>query len=217
MIVVKIIGDVHGKLDEYLKIIEDADFSIQIGDFSLDRNEIERVFTTKIDYLRHKILPGNHDLHDSLHLYPHYIPITREIKVGPLNFFCVPGGYSIDRALRVHGESVFYNEELSFDQLFKSYLLYKQLKPDFVLSHEAPGDIPYKMGVKGAKLIADESFYVQSLTAQTLGKMWDFHKPADWIFGHWHIDRSKKIEGTKFRCLGELCVKTITVPDWVRT
>ena len=56
---INIIGDVHGKVDEYKDIISNLDYSVQIGDMAFDYSDI------KIDD-HHKILLGNHDNYDFL-------------------------------------------------------------------------------------------------------------------------------------------------------
>jgi hypothetical protein len=53
----RIIGDVHGKIEGYKKIIAECDESIQIGDMSYDYSVFD---AGEIDY-NHKFFMGNHD------------------------------------------------------------------------------------------------------------------------------------------------------------
>lgn len=44
---IRIIGDLHGKTAEYLDLIKDVEYSVQIGDFSFDYSDITHLNSEK--------------------------------------------------------------------------------------------------------------------------------------------------------------------------
>jgi len=56
-----IIGDVHGKIETYLKIVKNLkDNSLQVGDFGF-KEEWDKLHNSNLDPNQHKINMGNHD------------------------------------------------------------------------------------------------------------------------------------------------------------
>lgn len=200
-----IIGDVHGKFEEYHKIINNytKNESIQLGDFG---------YWNEWNLLRkcgsgHKIIPGNHDDYDVCFNNPHCLGDFGVYK----DYFFIRGGISIDRtyrdAERIKGGPATYfpSEELNFTQMMECMELYKKQKPSIVLSHAGPAHItnqimqhnnfPQKFGFpKGWN--ENTSLFMDHLLK--------IHKPKLWIFGHLHRSRTILEGNTTFKCLAEL-------------
>lgn len=188
-----IIGDVHGNFDQYKKIIEDHDCSIQLGDFGFKKEHDRFLTEVYTEQNKHRILFGNHDY------YPY---INKPYSLGDYiylpdeDIFCIRGAYSIDKNSRTLGIDYFPDEEISytkFDEIFKVYI---EAKPNVVISHDAP------------HIVRDKFFNIKrySLTSHILQELLEEHRPSVWIFGHHHTSIKKEIPGyrTKFICLGEL-------------
>ena len=125
------IGDVHGKYKEYLNKITEKEYSIQLGDFGFDYSCLKHVDTTK-----HKILLGNHDNYDNIP--KHSLGDFGVYELLGLKIFYIRGAYSIDKKYRIVGRSWWENEELNYTQCNDCIQLYKNTKPDMVISHDAP-------------------------------------------------------------------------------
>lgn len=177
----RIIGDVHGKIDDYLKIIGFTDCSLQLGDMGFDYSRIP-------ESADHRFIRGNHDNYDSNH--PNILSdygIWRDI-------FYIRGAYSIDKIYRREGVDWFRNEELSYQDANDTFDFYEKVKPRIVVTHSAPMRIVGEMGFKPLKT------FTQSL----LDTCFEAHQPELWIFGHFHKSWVRDICGTRFRCLAEL-------------
>ena len=184
----RVIGDVHGKINTYWKLIQNQNSSIQLGDFGFKKQHDWHL--ENIDSNKHKVLFGNHDY------YPY---LQKQHSLGDFNYsdgiFCVRGAYSIDKHHRVEGRDWFVNEELSYMEFQTIIDEYEKVKPDVVISHDCP--ISIYVGVLG---IHDS----KSITPKALDMMFETHKPKMWIFGHHHRDLKVNIKGTDFICLDEL-------------
>jgi len=112
---ITLIGDVHGRIDEYLKLIQDCENSIQLGDMGFDYSRI-----LDIDANRHRFLPGNHEQYARLFqlackgwnvpfgaagkegLNPNGVPCGHgSAQLADIELFYIRGGYSIDKNMRV--------------------------------------------------------------------------------------------------------------------
>ena len=107
------------------------------------------------------------------------------------------GAESIDRNLRIIGESWWLEEEIPYPEGPYALNLYCETKPQIVLTHDCPTSIlphvlrgPYKGR--------------NSRTNELLQQMFDMHQPALWFFGHHHRSVTTSVHGTTFRCLDEL-------------
>lgn len=198
----RIIGDVHGKLNEYIPIADEAQHSIQLGDLGFKYDPI-----TVLDSDRHKVLGGNHDNYELvegqfINQTPHFLGdfgVHTVPEVG--DFFFVRGGYSIDKAYRTEGVSWWPGEQLSYAQGYKAYEKYQEVRPDLMLSHECP-EFVIDM-VSGSK-VWDGEVIRPSMTAKLLQQMFEIHQPKMWFFGHHHRTFEKEVNGTMFICLPEL-------------
>jgi len=57
---IRIIGDVHGLMSQYLDLISPVEYSVQLGDMGLDYSEIAHLGKS------HVFIPGNHDNYNHL-------------------------------------------------------------------------------------------------------------------------------------------------------
>lgn len=201
-----IVGDVHGKVNQFLDIVADyrsksSELIIQLGDlgFSKQWDEVKK-WCRANNETNLRIIPGNHDDYDRYFQVEVNYTWTR---VAPLlvddiwvesEYFGVQGANSIDKHLRTEGKDWFCNEEMSYTQLGKAVDLYIESKPRIMFSHTCPSS------VKKQLFGYDES----SRTEQALQVMFELHQPEYWFFGHFHFPRNIVINNTRFICLAEL-------------
>jgi len=184
-----VIGDIHGKTDEYLKIINRCQSSIQLGDYGFSYDSFK-----EIDPKFHVFFAGNHDNFDIVDSCPNYLGRFGYTSFNGISFFFVGGAYSIDQWARTEGKSWWKKEELSYKESSKCLDEYVKCQPDIVLSHDCPGIVSAAMFNKTDR----------TRTRQLLGEMFARWKPRYWLFGHWHESKRVEINGTKFICLAEL-------------
>jgi hypothetical protein len=204
----KLIGDIHGKMNDLFKIC-DAEPSVQfigIGDVGIGFGGKD-VLPSNFKFIR-----GNHDNPRVSKLHPHFI--TDYGMYG--NAFLLGGADSIDKKWRTENVDWWRDEELTGEELDLALEAYVKARPDILISHEAPfamhhvlkaanelkhgGDV-YGFGpVRGTR------------TAFMLDEMIKQHAPKYAIFGHWHINISVKPRNkTQYICLDELC--TMELPN----
>ena len=200
------IGDLHGKWDRYMDILENIDNSVQVGDFGIGfANEIPlHVVEEKMRNGNHRFIRGNHDDPDLCKDHPHWIADGRYNYGNEI--FHIGGAYSIDRHRRIENLDWWEDEELSIYELGKCFDVYAETKPRIVVSHECPESVAW------------ESFPwytdgVQTRTRHALQNMFEFHQPEIWIFGHWHSSLDYMKNGTRFICLNELETVDIDIPS----
>lgn len=195
-----IIGDVHGKYLRYANIAMNYEYTLQLGDMGFDYNPL------KVLGKNHRFFGGNHDN------YNVYFDSTQIIgngnfgkaKHGDIEFFFVRGGYSIDKNLRKPNIDWWQREELNKTERKNCLNSYKQIKPDIVISHEAPTFINRRIGSKGILPYFGLSEDWSSNTAQLLHSMFNHHIPKLWIHGHMHKSHTTEVEGCTFIGLPEL-------------
>ena len=197
---IKLIGDVHGYVYPYLAKIKDAEASIQVGDFGMGKDwfELEK---QNIDSTKHKIIPGNHDDYYGLREQYTFGKDFGDVSFHGLDLFFVRGAWSIDYQMRIAGVSWWNQEEIEVERLEQAIELYVDLKPDVMFSHDAPGD-----WVDGVSTIMFGSLWHPNRTSSALHRMFQFHQPKMWFFGHWHKTMSGMIKNTLFTCIDELDV-----------
>ncbi len=204
---VRVIGDVHGKVDKYLRVIEGADYSIQLGDLSFYYHLL-----SKLDPSKHRAFKGNHDN------YYEKLPIDigdyGEHYAGNLKFFFVRGAFSIDWKLRIEREikgvwpqTWWKEEELTVPDLECCLNLYSKCKPSLVITHDAPRSIANRIG--SPNFLRSWGFDPNTFTTRTseaLEAMLRVHEPEYWIHGHFHKSYRTKLRNikTQFVGLGEL-------------
>lgn len=176
-----IIGDVHGKSDQYLRLLTGESHSIQLGDLGFDYTYLQSIPLT------HRFLKGNHDNYS----------ITDQHELGDFGIhegiFFVRGAASIDKHTRIWGVDWFEEEELSYTSFLKATELIIKEKPSIVVSHDCP------------QIVCEAIWgYESSATRNGLDALFMGHQPDLWLFGHHHKSIDTTINGTRFICLAEL-------------
>lgn len=185
-----IIGDVHGKINDYWKIINKHKIpSIQVGDFGFKKEH--EWFLKNVDFNKNQINFGNHDDYTFLneqHSLSNY-SYAHESKI-----MTVRGAYSIDRGYRIENLDWWANEELNYEEMLNAIDFYNLNKPKIMITHDCPDYARrYLFDIRD-----------KSITSNGLQAMFENHQPDIWIFGHHHKSRNQTINGTRFICLGEL-------------
>lgn len=214
----RIIGDVHGKFQDYIALTKGCDYSIQVGDMGFDYSELRA-----INQDNHKFIGGNHDNYDKYYASP-YVVRGAQLKDygiathGGLNFFFLRGGFSIDWKQRQKSylmggaKSYWDNEELSMEQMEMALWQYQKMKPSIVITHECPRSISQYVGDN--KILEMFGYNPQRFTTKTselLEMMFQSHQPKRWYFGHYHNNWASEINGTQFRCIDELSYAELEV------
>lgn len=205
--ILRLVGDVHGKIDNYLAIIKQVDYSIQLGDLGFLYEGLELVSSE-----RHKVLAGNHDNYTKegdrfVRQTPHFLGDfgLHQIQGAPPIFF-LRGGSSIDKQQRRIGLDWWPEEELGYASMLEALEFYRDSRPEMVISHECPaGLLPYV----GTKSQWNGQPILPSTTSRLLQEMWLFHQPQYWFFGHHHQKWAGSINGTSFMCLDILSIHDI--------
>ena len=203
-----VIGDVHGRYNEYLDIVSRHEYTLQLGDMGFDYGPISHLNEAK-----HQFFGGNHENYDSL-LRHHIRRIRLDIGDGGphiLNdtpFFFVRGAFSIDyhyrldRLAKTGVKSWWPQEELPIVDMYNLELFYLREKPEIMITHTAPAQITEAVG--GPSVLKSFGWNPKTFASRTsvfLQRLWDQHKPKLWIFGHMHKSWDKNVEGTRFICL----------------
>jgi hypothetical protein len=201
---VYVIGDVHGNTGTYRKYVNrlpEGQLNVQIGDMGIGFSGVGLPkLPDSSSWFR-----GNHDNPEKCRKHPNY---RGDFGYDPnTGIFHIAGAFSIDRAFRVEGKTFWSDEELSYQELQQAIDLYIETKPKYVLSHEAPAiaakNLLYDLqgGYFAAKLQCS-----MSRTSEAMQMMLAAHTPDEWVFGHYHVSKSFKVEGykTKFTCVGAM-------------
>jgi hypothetical protein len=199
-----IIGDVHGKTGTYQKMIRrmpEGQRTIQIGDMGIGFSGVG-LHEMPPD---HKWFRGNHDNPEKCRATTNYLGDWGYLEADRL--FWLAGAFSMDQKWRIEGVSWWRDEELSIMQLNEAIDLYKEKKPRFVVSHEAPARAGRSLldGLMGPCFSA-KGECCNSRTSQALQYMLEWHQPEEWVFGHYHVDKTFQVQNckTKFTCVAEL-------------
>lgn len=206
---VRLIGDVHAKLPQYYHIAANSPdgYSIQVGDLSFDYKTVEQNLNTD----KHKFFGGNHDNYNVYNEAKGALGHYGNKSINGFDFFFMRGAFSIDKAYCLEVEKHtgvkmwWRDEELNQAQLDAAYKLYCKTKPNVVLTHDAPN-----VGTKDfANTAILQAFGFNPITFSTatqvcLNRMWNYHAPKLWVFGHYHKAYDAVKSGTRFVCLPEL-------------
>jgi predicted phosphodiesterase len=211
----RVISDVHGKVQPYLDICRDAEAkgyeTIQIGDLGFSKTYWD-IVGSALNLKKHKFFRGNHDDY-----YCDYLHRADLGDFGPLRYggfpkmFFVRGEFSIDKQYREvarlagHPRSWWSEEELTEKQMDDCFDAYLATKPDILISHGCPTSV--------ARLIGDpeilknwdldpETF--ETRTERLLESLVRIHKPKVVIHGHFHVDHDTKLDDVRYIGLGEL-------------
>jgi predicted phosphodiesterase len=184
-----IIGDIHGKINQYKQLTNKYPETICVGDFGFKKQWDWLINDSNIDSVYHKINMGNHD----------YIPyVNCNYSLGNWSYykdiFTIRGADSIDKMYRIEGLNWFRDEEISYLKSYEILEAYERIKPKIVVTHDCP------------QIISEIEFniYDKSITRNLLQELFLIHQPNLWIFGHHHESIKKEIKNTIFICLNEL-------------
>ena len=167
-----LIGDIHGRIDEYLKVLSSlppGSRSIALGDLYLGRPNVHLPVLPE----GHRFLRGNHDSPELCRQHSGYLG----------DYGCLPddGLFFLSGAQtaswRVLGNSKYWyrDEELPSEALEAAYALYESAKPSIVVSHEAPVEAAREIlrGLEGSYFVAKEATLVQGRALPC--KKWSTH------------------------------------------
>jgi len=208
---ITVIGDVHGKFDQYYNIVKDCEYSVQIGDFGFN-SAWNKLHYVGLSPDNHKVLAGNHDCYDTCPHSKFYLGNFGVHTLNGVTFFYIRGGLSIDRVYRV-GEELggssktwWSQEELNLKEMLACMDLYKSIKPDIVISHVPPSVICNKIHGNKHNILQKFKFHVgfQENTALLGDQLLEIHRPKYWCAGHHHVSYCEKYMGTVFQGLAEL-------------
>lgn len=191
----RIIGDIHEQYGIYKNLLTKP--SIQIGDMGFNYKPLVNIG------LEHRFFGGNHDNYDEIMGVPNNLGDFGEIDLDTEKAFFIRGGWSIDRAYRTLGKSLWADEELPIDKCFQCIEAYEQTNADIVLSHECPLSIvEYVTDPKFAKMFGYEGI-IKTRTNQLLQHLYEIRQPKLWCFGHYHTRFVKKVGQTTFVCVNQ--------------
>ena len=207
------IGDVHGKYDQYKKIIKQHKDTVQVGDMGVGFRRLIN-YEGEYKYSRNpphalmveqnaRFIRGNHDNPEVCARHSQFIPDGHVEN----DMMFVGGAYSIDWQYRIEGFSWWNDEECSAEWLERCKEAYQVLKPACMVTHDCPYSI-YPM------LHSHHFVDLPTRTPKALEAMFQVHKPKVWVFGHHHKSFDQIVDGTRFVCLAELEVKEI---NWLIT
>jgi hypothetical protein len=206
---IRIIGDVHGKFDDYKKIVDESSHSVQLGDFGFV-SEWNKLHYSGLDSSYHKIIRGNHDQYD--YESPFDLGNFGMSEVGGIKFFFVRGGLSIDRINRLQkeystGQKTWWSqEELNLSEMLDCLHVYSIYRPDIVMSHVPAASFSNIMTGGDDSILERFKFHKgfkenhQLLGDELLG----IHRPKIWFSAHFHQSFRVEIDGTEFISLAEL-------------
>lgn len=210
MALTRIVGDIHGKFNDYTffslgvgRTRHNGDAppperSVQVGDFGI--GFYKDYWHTMVNdwmekYPGHRFIRGNHDDPARCKTMQNYI--ADGTVEGDVMY--IGGAWSIDQAMRVEGVSWWRDEELSISELDRLVKVYQEVKPRVMITHDCPSSVAWDMF-----LSRNNRTQMKTRTGEYLDWMWGIHKPEKWFFGHWHETRNMNLMGTEFQCLGEL-------------
>jgi hypothetical protein len=211
MTLTRIVGDIHGQFNEYsfydLEIGRTRHAgdpappmrSVQVGDFGIGF-AAEYWHGMVNDWMEknpeHRFIRGNHDDPAQCKKMRNYI--ADGTVEGDVMY--IGGAWSIDHAMRIEGRDWWRDEELSVMEFDRIAKIYEETKPRVMITHDCPTMVALDMFVKEGLGLGPH--LIKTRTSEYLQFMFDMHQPELWFFGHWHVTRTKEINGTKFHCLG---------------
>ena len=201
----RLVGDIHGDVEEYLKIVKDSEQSIQVGDYGMGFEDFGDVPK------EHRFIRGNHDSPWHCRKNSNWIPDGSIETIGEHLFMFCGGARSIDQHYRVEGVSWWRDEELSQKDLMVVADNFEKYQPEIMITHDAPEGITNMLYRK----FVEE---VPPITRVAFDWMFSKHKPKLWFHGHWHQSRDVTIEGCRFITLdiNEYCdldLKTLEIVE----
>jgi hypothetical protein len=207
MTLTRLIGDIHGQINEYLVygIDKFEGPTIQIGDFGIGFGQSD-YWHERINKLHtdepHRFIRGNHDNPAKCK------EMVGWIKDGTVenDVMFIGGAWSIDNPDAPPGwykrtkDIDWWEDEECSDEQFDVFLdTYLSVKPRIMITHDCPHNIASHMFwdtglLKGPRY--------NTRTGDFLQKLFELHQPESWYFGHWHYTMAYQHGNTMFRCLG---------------
>lgn len=210
---VLVVGDLHGEWSRLNGLISEKqpELILQCGDFgwwpmfSCEKPVLygkQRVWSHRgIKTKNTKIYwcDGNHEDHEDLKKYEEisevygnvfYCPrgSTLTLKDGRVVLF-IGGAESIDKEYRIEGRDWFREEIISTKDLDNALLADRV---DIVLSHTCPSE--FSIITRSVQKFNDPSMKALSVILEK-------YKPSQWIFGHFHLNKTGKYKDTYWECL----------------
>jgi hypothetical protein len=201
----RFIGDVHGYKYELSLVLHnlpaDVNTVIQVGDMNVGMGQGDFWHESLEEMLigvNGHFIRGNHDNPAQCR------EMLPWIKDGTIqnDVMFIGGAWSIDYQWRIRGVDLFDDEELSYQELHKMIEIYDHVRPKVMVTHDCPLSVSNKLFIERNKSFSGVQY--KTKTGSAFEEMFKIHKPAMWIFGHWHCDTDEVIDGTRFICLNEL-------------
>lgn len=205
-----------------IQIAESKNISaiIQVGDFGIGFPDKNRKGSLD-DFIKKRgkrgkwkvpifTCAGNHDNHDFLdqiskeqnfsdkvEIYPnsgvYFVPRGNCLEIDGITHLFLGGAESTDKQYRIEGSTWWAREEPSISEFEKFFASLESLKPDTVITHDAP------LRVELSRARRDYSYTPNML--ENVLKHSEYH-PKRWYFGHHHLFEKWKYDRTKFYCCG---------------
>lgn len=196
---ITVIGDVHDMFNEYVSIVQDSEYTIQLGDFG-NKHTWNLLDSNNIDSNKHKVLAGNNDDYNTCKRSPFYMGEFGLCQLDNRPIFYIRGGYSFSRKSS-------YLEELNFTQMIGCAELYRRIKPSIIVSHVPPTcvnrDIFSEIDQQLLKNFGLNDDFLEN-TCRLGEYLLSIHRPKLWVFGHLHTSYHNTILGTEFVGLDKL-------------
>lgn len=210
MTVTRIIGDIHGMVNDY-KVYSIGDFAgptVQIGDFGIGLGGGDYWHESINDFHAdgtHRFIRGNHD-NPAMCKQEMVGYIPDGTVEGDVMF--IGGAWSIDNPVappgwyrRTPGLDWWDDEECTDEQFEQFYETYKSIKPRVMITHDCPACVSYEM-FWGSGFIKGPVY--PNRTSAWFDRFIDAHQPDLWFLGHWHTTMTYQYGRTQFQCIGEL-------------
>lgn len=210
------LGDIHCRLNDLGSVTQSTDAKqdsviVQVGDFGFGfpGNEMLKWLEKRArkDYKTPIYTAfGNHDnwdlayqlwedqgQPDLVELFPesncYYVHRSSLIEIFGISHLFLGGAESTDKHLRVEGRDWWSREEPNRDEFEKFFSIFDSEKPNTIVTHDVP------LRVDLYRMRRNESF-----TPGMLEKVYSLssHRPRRHYFGHHHMLKKWKVDGTKF-------------------
>jgi len=201
----RFIGDVHGLKYELSILLDnipqDVTSVVQVGDMGIGFGQGD-YWHESLDDMMQKVngrfIRGNHDNPSMCKTMKTWIPDG----VVENDIMYVGGAWSIDYQWRTKGIDIWDDEELSYEELERLIDVYTLVAPSIMVTHDCPLSVSNKLFIENGKSFSNKQY--KTRTGMALEAMLEIHKPKLHVFGHWHNDADRIIDGTRFICLDEL-------------
>ena len=192
------IGDIHGQWKYYTGLIGNITHTptVQVGDLALGFPTYPYPKRIEGD---NWFIRGNHDNPAVIRKHPNYLGDYGYREDWEL--FYVGGADSIDKDWRIEGRDWWRDEELDYLTLDMKVLpMFERIRPRIVVTHTCPAAVTPIL-LKGVK--NEWGYYPPTRTERALQAMFEIYQPELWVFGHFHKEFDRRIDGTRFVGLNE--------------